>query len=76
MRPRKPIIVYKDWDDLPLIMGLAEISVLTGLGPERIRQLCAKGEIPAFRVGKLWKVEKNDLRQWFNSQKVRIDQGA
>ena len=71
MRPRKPIIIYKNWDDLPLILGLTEISVLTGLGPERIRQLCAKGELPAFRVGKLWKVEKNDLKDWFDSQKVR-----
>lgn len=71
MRPRKQIIIYKEWDDLPLIMGLPEVSILTGLGVDRIRQLCAAGEIPAFRVGKKWKVDKNDLRKWFDSQKVR-----
>lgn len=70
MRPRKQIIIYKEWDDLPLIMGLSEISILTGLGVDRIRQLCADGTIPAFRVGKKWKVEKNDLRNWVASQKV------
>lgn len=70
MRPRKQIIIYKEWDDLPLIMGLSDISILTGLGVDRIRQLCADGTIPAFRVGKKWKVEKNDLRKWIDSQKV------
>lgn len=70
MRPRKQIVIYRDWDDIPLIMGLSEISILTGLGVDRIRQLCADGTIPAFRVGKKWKVEKSDLRKWFDSQKV------
>ena len=70
MRPRKQIIIFRDWDDLPLIMGLSDISILTGLGVDRIRQLCADGTIPAFRVGKKWKVEKNDLRKWIDSQKV------
>ena len=75
MRTRKPVIVYKNWDDLPLIMGLSEISILTGLGPERIRQLCSAGELPAFKVGNKWKVEKNDLRKWFDDRKA-VNVGA
>lgn len=70
MRKRKQVIIYKSWDDLPLILGLAEVSILTGLGTERIRQLCVAGEIPAFQIGKQWKVEKDDLKKWFDSRKT------
>lgn len=70
MRPRKQIITYKSWDELPLLLSLPEASILTGLGSERLRQLCVAGEIPGFKIGKKWRIEKSDLREWINQRKV------
>lgn len=69
-RPKKQIIIYKSWDDLPLILSLAQVSILTDMGPERIRQLCAAGELPGFKVGSKWRIDKNDLQEFWNSRKT------
>lgn len=69
MRPRRQVIVYHSWEELPLILNLAEASILTGLGCERLRQLCKAGELPGFKVGKGWRVDKNDLQAWMNENK-------
>ena len=70
MRPRKPIIIYKSWDELPLLLDVAVLSILTGLGDQRIRQLCKSGELPAFQVGKKWLVEKEDFIAWKDKRKT------
>ncbi|MGN0136540.1 helix-turn-helix domain-containing protein [Anaerotignum sp.] len=70
MRPRKPIVIYKSWDELPLLIDVAALSILTGLGNQRIRQLCKSGELPAFQVGKKWLVEKEDFIAWKDKRKT------
>lgn len=70
MRPKKQIQVFRSWDDLPLLLDVATLSILTGLGNQRIRQLCNSGELPAFQVGSKWLVEKEDFIDWKNQRKT------
>lgn len=42
-----------------------ETSDATGLSVNRIYELAAKGEIPAVRVGGLWRFPVRRLAEWF-----------
>lgn len=46
-------------ETLDLIMGVQEASEIWGLAPSYIKDLCAKGEIKAKKIGKTWVIDKN-----------------
>lgn len=55
--------IITSWDELPLIMDLPMVSMLLGEHPETLKTKSRKGEFPAFKEGKLWRVEKNALQR-------------
>ncbi|MGG2024174.1 helix-turn-helix domain-containing protein [Gottfriedia sp. S16(2024)] len=44
---------------LDSIIGAQEASEIWGLAPAYIKDLCAKGEIKAKKIGKTWVIDKN-----------------
>jgi excisionase family DNA binding protein len=50
------------WDDVPLVVDIPYIAVMLGLSNERIRQLLANGTIKGFKIDKIWRVNKADLK--------------
>jgi excisionase family DNA binding protein len=46
------------------IMSLNEVSEYLGLEKHIIYSKCGSGQIPFFRVGKLYKFKKSELQQW------------
>ena len=61
MLRKKPIT---SWEQVPLILDLAQISMLLGIDNETARRKCVSGEIPAKKVGKFWRAEKNEIRRY------------
>lgn len=53
------------------IMSLNEVAEFLGLEKHIIYAKCGSGEIPFFRVGKLYKFKKSELQQWLKEQGLK-----
>lgn len=62
---------YMNWDEVPLIMGIQELSQLTGYNQNTLKLYCAKGMLPAYKLGKEWRINKEDYKEWAEQQKVK-----
>lgn len=58
------------WDRVPVVFDLPYAATLLGVSLDRIRKLAQRGEFPAFKVGKLWRVNKTDMLAYLEHQKV------
>lgn len=65
-----------NWNDVPLIMDLPTVSSLVGLNPNYLAILARKNELPAFKVGDSWRVDKEDLLCYISKQKEKQKVGA
>ncbi len=61
----KPI---KSFDDLPLIMDCEYVAMLLDTSINSIYKLCLNGEIKAFKVGKLWRITKEELEKFIKGE--------
>ena len=59
-----------NWDKVPVFFDLAYAATLLGLSLDSLHKLCQRGQFPAFKVGKLWRVRKCDLVAYIEQQKV------
>jgi excisionase family DNA binding protein len=55
--PMQPFLTPKEVSDL------LQVSVYT------VRRWIKQGELPAYKVGRLWRINKDDLNQWLNQQR-------
>lgn len=56
------------------VLTVAEIAAYLKLSPTTIWRHCVSGTLPAFRVGRQWRVERRDLDLWINTMKAeRLD---
>lgn len=61
----KPI---KSFDDLPLIMDCEYVATLLGISLNSIYKLCLNREIKAFKVGKLWRIKREDFESFIKGE--------
>ena len=59
MRKPKPFIT--DWSDVPVVVDIPYVADLFRISEERIRQMCVKGDIEAFKISGLWRISKKTL---------------
>lgn len=52
---------YFDWNNIPVLLTLQEASVLLQVTPECLRKQCIAGTLPAIRIGKSWRVDRDAL---------------
>lgn len=50
-----------DLNGLPYLMSLEMVAGLTGLSYETIKKHCQKGAIKACKIGREWRVNKDDF---------------
>lgn len=50
-------------DNLPYMMNLDMVSALTGFNYETVKRYCQKGIIKARKIGREWRVTKDDFLQ-------------
>ncbi len=46
------------------VSSLLQVSVYT------VRRWIKEGELPAYKVGRLWRIDKVDLDQWLDRQRM------
>ena len=62
------IKLIKSFDDLPLIMDCEYVAMLLGIHINSIYKLCLNGEIKAFKVGKLWRIKREDFESFVKGE--------
>ena len=59
-------------DDYPDVLSFRQVMEITHVVRNLLLRLLNSGEIPAFKIGKLWKVYKKDLIQYLRQdQKLK-----
>ncbi len=53
-----------DWRDVPIVVDIDFVALVLNCHPESIRRMAAKGEIPAKKVGGVWRFNKSELRKF------------
>lgn len=46
-----------------------EVAELLRVSPTAILRLLRRGELPAVRIGRLWRVEESELQRWLRHQR-------
>ncbi len=58
-------------DDIPTfepLLDSEQAAVLIGINPKTLQRYARNGEVPALRIGKLWRFRKSDLDAWIRSK--------
>lgn len=53
-------------------IGIAEAAAFLGVTKDSIRNWIKKTDIPAHKIGKLWKFKRSELDDWVKSGKSAI----
>ena len=51
------------------ILTLPEVAELLKVGDETIYSMVQKGQLPAFKVGGQWRVQRVDIDEWIDQHK-------
>lgn len=58
----RPVFARPDPDDMPPLMTIRQAAHILGFMPERtVRKLCETGAIYAVKIGRQWRVNRDDL---------------
>lgn len=60
---------YVNWDDVPLILGTKEVADVLGVHINTVKHLIATGTLPSFKIGRIRKVDKVDLKLYLEMSK-------
>ena len=55
---KQKMFIYK-WDDIPVLIDCKLAATILGVSNETVRLACVKGELPAFKIGDTWRINKN-----------------
>ena len=50
-----------NWDEIPVVVDPPYVATLLGCSREKVRKECQSGKLPAFKVGDMWRIRKDDL---------------
>jgi excisionase family DNA binding protein len=56
--------------EYPAIMTIEEVAELLKLHPLTVRRLAREGEIPAFKVGRQWRIKTELLDRWIKERSL------
>ena len=58
---------FSAWGDLPSSLTVAEVAVVLRLDPDTVYKSIAAGGIPAKRLLGQWRIQRDQLIQWWAS---------
>jgi excisionase family DNA binding protein len=53
------------------VLTVAEVAAYLKISPTTVWRHCVRGTLPAFRVGRQWRVERHDLDVWIRAMKAQ-----
>lgn len=54
---------------MPEIMTLQQVAEYLKFSKDKVYQMANAGRIPAIKIGKQWRFDKNDLEKWIDKHK-------
>lgn len=57
----KKIVLITSWDSVPVVIDIGYAARILGVTAETVRKACASGDIPAFKIRDMWRINKKDL---------------
>lgn len=57
---------YTDWTQLPLILDAEQLAVVLAVSKSQIRRMIADGQLRGVKVGREWRVTKDELIKFCN----------
>jgi excisionase family DNA binding protein len=55
-------------NDAPHLLDAGEIAARLGVTEEHTRRMLRRGEIPALKLGRAWRVSATDFARWVESR--------
>lgn len=62
--------IIRSWGRVPVIFDLEYAACLVGSTKSNLKYLSQNSRFPAFKVGRVWRVKKEDLIAWIEEQKA------
>ena len=60
------------WKKAPPMMDTDYASLILGIGPDTLRRMARRGDVPAKKIGpRLWRFEKEALMAWAGVKEQR-----
>lgn len=59
---------YREWALLPLVLTTDQAAVLLQISRDQCSKLCRTGQLPSFKVGKLHRIRREDLKEYMEQQ--------
>jgi excisionase family DNA binding protein len=64
----KLVISSDESANLPDMLTIAEVAKYLKLHELTVRRLAREGELPAFKVGRQWRIKRDLLEDWIQSR--------
>lgn len=61
---------YTNWDDLPILMDAVMVAQLLGCSESKVRKMANKRIIPAYRIGKELRYDRDEIKAFVYANKV------
>ena len=52
------------WEEVPVVIDAPYVARILRISEHAVRDKMISGEIPARKVGKVWRVSRDKLREW------------
>ena len=60
-------------DTAGTILTVDEVSQMFKVSSYTVRRWCSEGRIPAFKIGREWRIDLQDLKRFINKQKKKAE---
>jgi PTS system nitrogen regulatory IIA component len=61
--------LFTDQTGAQLFLTPQEVSELLRVSVHTIRRWIKEGDMPAYKVGRVWRIRKDDLNRWLDDQR-------
>ena len=55
---------FTNWDSVPVLFGSDICAIILGMPINTIQKKAKSGVIPAHKIGKNYRYEKNEIKEW------------
>jgi excisionase family DNA binding protein len=58
---------YTNWSQVPLLLSTKDVGDVLGVHINTVKRLISDGKIPAQKIGRAWKIRKEDLQNYVDN---------
>ena len=63
------------WEDLPLVLTTKQAAEVLQVHIKTVEAMCRAGDLPARKVGKAWRIRREDLRAYLSGTIGDVEPG-